>query len=51
MPLIAKDNGAKLVIINLASTPHDRYADVVINEKIGEVLSQIMEPVKARLKG
>ncbi len=51
MPLIAKNNGAKLVIINLASTPHDRYADVVINEKTGEALSQIVEQVKVKLKG
>ncbi len=50
MPLIAKDNGAKLVIINLAPTPHDRYADIIINETTGEALSQIAEPVKARLK-
>ena len=51
MPLIAKDNGARLVIINLEPTPHDDYADIVINEKIGEALSQMMEQVKARLKG
>ncbi len=43
MPLIAKNNGAKLVIINLMPTPHDRYADFVINEKIGEVLPRIVE--------
>ena len=51
MPLIAKHNGAKLVIINLTPTPHDRYADIVINEKTGEALSQIVEKVKAKLKG
>ena len=51
MPVIAKDNGARLVIINLEPTPQDRYADVVINEKTGEVLPQIVEQVKARLKG
>ena len=50
MPLIAKDNGAKLVIINLTSTPHDHYTDIVINEKIGYVLSQAVEQVKAKLK-
>jgi len=50
MPLIAKDNGASLVIINLTPTPHDRYADMVINEKTGEALPQIVEQVKARLK-
>ena len=32
MPLIARENGAKLVIINLAPTPHDSYADIIINE-------------------
>ena len=30
-----------LVVINMASTPRDSYADIVINGKIGEVLSQI----------
>jgi len=50
MPLIAKENGAKLVIINLMSTPHDQYADIVINEKLGETLSQIIEQVKAKSK-
>ena len=50
MPLIAKNNGAKLVIINLMTTPHDQYADVVINEKIGEALPQIIEQVKAKSK-
>ena len=50
MPLIAKNNGAKLVIINLMPTPHDSYADIVINEKIGEVLPQIIEQVKLKSK-
>jgi len=49
MPLVAKDNGAKLVIINLTPTPHDQYADIVIYEKTGQVLSQIVEQVKVRL--
>ncbi len=46
MPLIALGVGAKLVIINLMSTPHDDYADVVINEKIGDVLPRIIEQAK-----
>ena len=50
MPLVAKDSGAKLVIINLVLTPHDRYADIVINEKTGEALSQMIVRVKAGLK-
>lgn len=49
MPLIAKDNGAKLIIANLTLTPHDPYADIVIHEKTGETLSQIVEQVKAKL--
>jgi len=49
MPLIAKHSGAKLIIINLTPTPHDRYADIVIYEKTGPILSQIVEQVKARL--
>ena len=50
MPLIAVDNGARLVIINLTSTPQDRHADIAINEKTGEILPQIVEEVKARLE-
>ena len=49
MPIIAKRNQAKLVIINLTDTPHDSYADVIINEKTGPTLAQIAEKVKARL--
>ena len=50
MPLVAKEHGAKLVIINLEPTPHDRYADIVIYEKTGQVLPQIVEEAKAKLK-
>ena len=41
-PLIAKEQGAKLVIINLEATHFDDYADLVINDrKIGDVLVEI----------
>jgi NAD-dependent deacetylase len=41
-PIIAKENGAKLVIINQDPTPLDRIADIVINDrKIGNVLQEI----------
>jgi NAD-dependent deacetylase len=46
MPLIAKEQGAKLVIINLMDTPHDRYADIVIKEKIGTVMPRAIEMAK-----
>ena len=39
--LIDYFHGKYLVVINMASTPRDFYADIVINGKIGEVLSQI----------
>lgn len=40
-PLIAKENGARLVIVNQEKTPLDQYADEVIHErKIGEVLAE-----------
>lgn len=50
MPLIARQNGARLVIVNLTPTPHDPHADIVINEKTGPVLSAIAARVKAGLR-
>lgn len=41
LPRIAKQSGAKLVIINRDETPLDRLADVVVNESIGKVLGEI----------
>jgi len=49
MPLIAKDSGARLIIINLTPTPHDPYADIAIHDKTGPALSQIINRVKASL--
>jgi NAD-dependent deacetylase len=46
MPVIARQNGAKLVIITLSDTPHDHYADFIINEKTGPTLNAIVEQVK-----
>lgn len=39
--LINYYRGNKLVLVNLSQTPYDSEADLVINEKIGEVFSQI----------
>jgi NAD-dependent deacetylase len=49
LPLMAKQAGAKLIIITLSQTPHDPYADLVINQKTGPTLSQISQRVKAGL--
>lgn len=43
-PVIAKQSGAKLVIINRDPTDLDRYADLVINAEIGTTFEAIMEP-------
>jgi len=51
MPLHAKRAGAKLVIVNLAETPHDPYADVLIQDKAGPVMAEIVDRVKSRLAG
>jgi len=40
-PLLAKRNGAKLVILNREQTDMDGIADLVLHEEIGEALSQI----------
>jgi NAD-dependent deacetylase len=41
-PLLAKENGAKLVIINREETEQDRYADLVIHDSIGKVMSAVI---------
>jgi NAD-dependent deacetylase len=40
-PLVAKQNGARLVILNREETPLDGHADLVLHEEIGRTLSQV----------
>ncbi|HEX75241.1 MAG TPA: NAD-dependent deacylase [Dehalococcoidia bacterium] len=49
MPMYAKESGAKLVIINLSSTPMDSQATVLIRGKAGEAMAEIMEKVRSKL--
>lgn len=49
MPMYAVESRAKLVIINLTSTPMDSYASVLIRYKAGEVMPRIVDKVKQRL--
>src|SRR4030066_1684528 len=49
MPLVAKRNGAKLVIINRDSTPYDDMADIVIHGQAGSTMANILESVKKGL--
>ena len=39
--LINYYEGSKLALVNLSETPYDRYANLVIHEKIGEVFSEV----------
>jgi NAD-dependent deacetylase len=41
-PLMAKDNGARLVILTRDPTELDRYADLVLNDEIGPVLGDVV---------
>lgn len=43
-PLMAKQNGARLVIINRDPTEQDRYADLVINAQIGRTFEAVLTP-------
>ncbi|MGM8215609.1 NAD-dependent protein deacylase [Bacillaceae bacterium W0354] len=42
LPLLAKQNGAKLIIVNRDDTPLDHFADAVVNDQlIGEFLKNL----------
>jgi len=49
LPVVAKQRGAGLVIINMEPTPFDDIADVVIHAKAGEVMPAIVNAVKKSL--
>ena len=39
--LLSYYNGNKLVLINKGATPYDNYANLVLNEKLGDVFSNV----------
>jgi len=39
-PILAKQNGARLAIVNREPTDQDRYADLVLHDEIGPVMSE-----------
>ncbi len=41
-PLLAKQNGARLAILNRDATELDRYADLVLHDEIGPTLTEII---------
>jgi len=50
MPLIAKENGAKLIILNLGETPYDHLADLRFFNPIKDVLPLIVKKVRELMK-
>ena len=50
MPLVAKQNGARLVIINRDPTPYDDMADAVIHGQAGTTMAGILKKLREKLK-
>ncbi len=48
MPAYAKQEGAFLVIVNLSETPFDNVCDVLVREKAGKVMMEIVDEVGKR---
>lgn len=46
LPLVAKKNGAKIIIVNNAATPVDGQATLVLREDVTSALPRIVEAVK-----
>jgi len=49
MPIYATEAGAKLVIINISSTPIDQQATVLIGAKAGEVMPRVLQRVTKKM--
>lgn len=49
MPIYAVDSGARLVIINLSSTPMDQQATVLIRAKAGETMSKVLQRIREKV--
>ncbi len=49
MPVVAKQNGAKLVIINRDETPCDAIADYVVNAQASPTMATVIERVRGAL--
>ena len=50
MPLVAKRNGAKLIIINREPTSYDDMADLVIHGQAGPIMASILKNVKKGMR-
>ncbi len=43
LPQVAKQSGARLIIINRTPTPHDDIADLVLRDEIGRALPTLVD--------
>lgn len=50
MPQVAKENGAKLIILNKGETPFDGVADIRLWGTAGEIMSKVVKRVKEILR-
>ena len=50
MPGVAKQNGAKLIILNKGDTPYDHVADIRFDNLIEDILPPIIEKVREMVK-
>jgi NAD-dependent deacetylase len=49
LPKLAKDHGAKIILVNLEPTDFDSECDVVLRGKVGEILPKLVETYKAEI--
>jgi NAD-dependent deacetylase len=45
LPILAKEHGARLILINLSPTAADRYADLQIRGDVAEILPLLVDAV------
>ena len=48
IPTYAAQAGARLAIVNLTPTPFDHHAELVIQGKAGEIMSEVIERIRVR---
>ena len=49
IPIYARDAGAKIVIVNIGTTPMDDQAAVCVEGKAGDVMSRVLKRVKTKI--
>lgn len=50
IPQLVQMHGGKVIVINTTVTVQDQYADVMLQGKAGEILPQLVQMVRQKLK-